>query len=230
MTNALRPVVGLVTIGQSPRPDVVPDMVEIIGPGVEIREAGALDGLSREEIDTLQPTGGDEILVTRLHDGTAVFLGKEKIVRLVEQHIAALERDGATVTALLCTGAFPRLRAERTLIQPHPLLLGTLRGLSWPGRLGVLTPSVPHVPQTEARWRGDGFDPVVAPLSPYEEEDPAALRRAAERMRAGGAGLVIMDCMGFRRKTRDELRGLTGVPVLLANLLVARVIAEIGGA
>jgi protein AroM len=230
MPDALRPVVGLVTIGQSPRPDVVPDMAELIGPGVEIREAGALDGLTRAEIDTLKPTGGDEILVTRLHDGAAVFLGKEKIVGLVEQRIAALEHDGATLTALLCTGAFPRLRAGRTLIQPHPVLLGTLRGLSWHGRLGVLTPSVPHVPQTEARWRRDGFDPVVAPLSPYEEEDPAALRRAADAMRAAGAGLVVMDCMGFRRKTRDELRGLTGVPVLLANLLVARVIAEACGA
>jgi protein AroM len=230
MGNALRPVVGLVTIGQSPRPDVVPDMAELIGPGAEIREAGALDGLTRAEIEALTPTGSDEILVTRLQDGAAVFLGKEKIVGLVEQRIAALERGGATLTALLCTGAFPRLRAGRTLIQPHPVLLGTLRGLSGPGRLGVLTPSVPHVPQTEARWRGDGFDPVVAPLSPYEEEDPAALRRAADAMRAGGAGLVVMDCMGFRRKTRDELRGLTGVPVLLANLLVARVIAEACGA
>jgi protein AroM len=229
MTTALRPVVGLVTIGQSPRPDVVPDMAEIIGPGVEIREAGALDGLTRVEIDALKPTGDDEILVTRLQDGSAVFLGKEKIVGLVERRIAGLERGGARFTALLCTGAFPRLRAGRTLIQPHPVLLGTLRGLSWPGRLGILTPSVPHVPQTEARWQRDGFDPVVAPLSPYEEEDPAALRRAAEAMRAGAAGLVVMDCMGFRRKTRDELRGLTGVPVLLANLLVARVITEACG-
>jgi protein AroM len=196
---------------------------------VEVREAGALDGLGRAEIAALAPTDSDEILVTRLQDGTPVFLGKEKIVGLVERRIATLEGDGATLTALLCTGAFPRLRGTRTLIQPHPVLLGTLRGLSWPGRLGVLTPSVPHVPQTEARWRRDGFDPVVAPLSPYEEEDPDALARAGDAMRAGGAGLIVMDCMGFRRKTRDELRGLTGVPVLLANLLVARVIGEACG-
>jgi hypothetical protein len=39
-----------------------------------------------------------------------------------------------------------------------------------------------------------------------------------------------MDCMGFRRETRDELRRLTGTPVLLANLLVARVVAEACGA
>lgn len=218
--------IGLVTIGQSPRVDVVPDMAAILGPGVEIREAGALDGLARGEIDALAPTGDDEILVTRLRDGTSVFLGKPKIVPLVEARIAALEGDGAALTALLCTGAFPRLRASRPLIQPQPLLLGLLRATSWPGRLGVLTPSVRHVPQTQARWRRDGFDAVVAPLSPYEEADAAAVQRAARAMTNGGAGLIVMDCMGFRRKTRDELRALTGVPVLLANLLLARVLAE----
>ena len=222
-------VIGLVTIGQSPRMDVVPEMAAVMGPGIVVREAGALDGLSRPAIAALAPTAGDELRVTRLADGSPVFLGKEKVVGLVEARIAALEREGASLTALLCTGAFPKLHATRPLIQPHPVLLGTLRGLSCSGRLGVLTPSVPHVPQTEARWRRDGFDPVVAPLSPYEEEDPAAVKRAAQAMRAGGAGLVVMDCMGFRRKTRDELRGLTGVPVLLANLLVARVIAEACG-
>jgi protein AroM len=228
MTSPLRPVVGLVTIGQSPRPDVVPDMAAVIGPGVDIREAGALDGLARAAIDALAPRGDDEILVTRLGDGTPVFLGRQRIEGLLEERIAALERRGATLTALLCTGDFPRLRATRPIVQPQPVLVGTLRGMSWPGRLGVVVPSVPHVPQAVARWRGEGFDPVVVALSPYEEDDPGALRRAAEGVR--GSGLVVMDCMGFRRKTRDELAGLVGAPVLLANLLVARVLAELSGA
>jgi protein AroM len=228
MTRALRPVVGLVTIGQSPRPDVVPDMAAVIGPGVDVREAGALDGLTRADIDALAPRGDDEILVTRLRDGAPVFLGRQRIERLLEARIATLEREGATLTALLCTGDFPKLSATRPIIQPQPVLVGTLRGMSWPGRLGVVVPSVPHVPQAEARWRGEGFDPVVAALSPYDEEDPAALRRAAEAVR--GSGLVVMDCMGFRRKTRDEMAGLAGAPVLLANLLVARVLAELCGA
>jgi protein AroM len=222
-----RPVVGLVTIGQSPRPDVVPDMAEVIGPGVEIREAGALDGLTRAEIDGLAPRGADEILVTRLRDATPVFLGRQRIESLLEQKIAALETAGATLTALMCTGDFPKLRASRPIVQPQPVLVGALRGMSWPGPLGVVVPSVPHVPQAVERWRGEGFDPIVVALSPYEEEDPAAVRRAAEGL--AGAGLVVMDCMGFRRKTRDEMRALTGAPVLLANLLVARVVAELCG-
>jgi protein AroM len=61
-------------------------------------------------------------------------------------------------------------------------------------------------------------------------QDADALARVASTLRQAGAGLVVMDCMGFNRKTRDEVRALTGAPVLLANLLVARVIAELCGA
>ena len=49
--------VGLITVGQSPRSDVVPDMAAILGGDVEILEAGALDGLSREQIAPLAPRG-----------------------------------------------------------------------------------------------------------------------------------------------------------------------------
>ena len=41
---------GLITIGQSPRTDVLPDIEPIFGPDVELHQAGALDGLTREEI------------------------------------------------------------------------------------------------------------------------------------------------------------------------------------
>ncbi len=130
---------------------------------------------------------------------------------------------------LLCTGEFPKLAARRPFLEPQQLLLGLLRAMVFPGRLGVLTPSERHVPQTTARWRASGFDAHVAPLSPYEENDPAAVRRAADALRAGNAGLVVMDCIGFRRKTRDEIAALTGAPTLVANLLVARVAAELLG-
>ena len=221
--------VGLITVGQSPRNDVVPEMREIIGTDVQIVEAGALDGLTRDQLVALEPEGDDEIIVTRLADGSSVFVGKTKMIPRVEAKIAALEDQGTTLNVLLCTGEFPRLRARRTFLEPQPLLLGLLRATVFPGRLGVLTPSERHVPQTTARWRACGFDVHVAPLSPYEENDPAAVRRAAEALRAGNAGLVVMDCIGFRRKTRDEIAQLVGAPTLVANLLVARVAAELLG-
>ena len=177
----------------------------------------------------LAPEGDDEILVTRLADGSSVFVGKTKMIPRIEARIAALEDRGVALNVLLCTGEFPRLAARRPFLEPQQLLLGLLRAMRLPGRLGVLTPSERHVPQTTARWRASGFDAHVAPLSPYEENDPAAVRRAADALRAGHAGLVVMDCIGFRRKTRDEIAALTGAPTLVANLLVARVAAELLG-
>ena len=218
--------IGMVTVGQAPRSDVVPDMAALL-PDVEILEAGALDGLDRAAIARLAPEGDDEILVTRLADASAVFVGKAQVLPRVTARIAALEAQGVALTVLLCTGAFPRLTTRRPLLEPQQVLLGVLRGLSYPGRLGVLTPSERHVPQTTARWRADGFDAAVVPLSPYEEHDPAALARATAALRDAAAGLVVMDCIGFRDVTRRDLSARLGVPVLAANLLVARLAAEL---
>jgi protein AroM len=220
---------GLITVGQSPRGDVVPDMAAILGGDVEIAEAGALDRLSPEQIARLAPEGDDEILVTRLADGSPVFVGKTKVIPLIEAPIRALEDRGVALNVLLCTGAFPKLAARRPFLEPQALLLGLLRAMTFPGRLGVLTPSARHVEQTTARWRASGFDAQVVPLSPYEESDPAAVGRAAAALRAANAGLVVMDCIGFRRKTRDEIAALTGTPTLLANRRVARAAAELLG-
>ncbi len=34
----MKPRIGMVTIGQAPRVDIVPDMADILGPGIEIVE------------------------------------------------------------------------------------------------------------------------------------------------------------------------------------------------
>jgi protein AroM len=218
---------GIVTIGQTPRTDVVPEMAELLGPDVEILERGALDGLEMAAISALAPAPGDEVLITRLRGGAPVFVGQRRIAPRVQACLADLDRHDVAVSALLCTGVFPEMAAAAPLLHPDRLLLGALRAVSWPGRLGVLTPSASHVPQTAARWRGCGYEPVVAVLSPYEDEDEGRLALAVEALGGGEAGLVVLDCMGYRRKVKHEIRALLGVPVLQANLLLARVAAEL---
>src|SRR2546422_6255373 len=210
--------IGMVPVGQAPRADIVPDMAALL-PDVDILEAGALDGLDRAEIARLAPEGDDEILVTRLADASSVFVGKSHVLPRVKARIAALEDAGVALTVLLCTGSFPRIAARRPLLEPQQVLLGVLRGLSHPGRLGVLTPSERHVPQTTARWRADGFGAAVVPLSPYEEDDPPALAPAAAAPREAGAGLVVMDCIGFRAGTPRDPAARLGGPAVPAHPL-----------
>ncbi len=40
----MKPLIGTVTIGQSPRVDLIPELRAILGEEVQIIEAGALDG------------------------------------------------------------------------------------------------------------------------------------------------------------------------------------------
>jgi len=225
----------MVTIGQAPRVDVVPEMAKLLG-AAEIVERGALDGLTPAEIEPLAPGAGDEVLVTRLRDGSPVFLGKRRVTPLVQAKLDELDALEVTLTVLLCTGAFHGLHSRRPLVEPDKVLLGMLRAIRFAGRLGVLTPSPRHVAQTEARWRNEGFDPVVVALSPYDEERTGAGQAAAGAeaiagaLRAGGVGMVVLDCIGFKPAARTELAQRVGVPVLVANLLVARLVAELIGA
>src|SRR5947209_19801527 len=73
------PIVGLVTIGQSPRLDVVPDMAAILGSGVTVRERRALDRLGRAEHAALAPRPRDGLGVTRAADGTPAFIAKRQL-------------------------------------------------------------------------------------------------------------------------------------------------------
>ncbi|MGH7322071.1 MAG: AroM family protein [Candidatus Rokuibacteriota bacterium] len=218
---------GLVTIGQTPRSDVVPEMAAVIGSDVEVLERGALDGLDIRAITALAPAPDDEVLITRLRGGAPVFVAHRRIVPRVQACLADLDRAGVGLSALLCTGVFPGLASAAPLLMPDRLLLGVLRSVSWSGRLGVLTPSAAHVQKTQARWRGYGFDPVLGVLSPYDEERRAEWGLVVEAFAGGEVGLVVLDCMGYRQKTKEDLRALLGVPVLHANLLLARVAAEL---
>ena len=57
---------ALVTIGQAPRVDITPDMMQGLDAEYDITEFGALDGLTKEEVARLAPKGGEECLVSRM--------------------------------------------------------------------------------------------------------------------------------------------------------------------
>src|SRR5688500_12224285 len=66
-------MIALVTIGQSPRPDVSSSMFNE-PTRQRLLEAGALDGLSDAMIHALTPVDGDHPLVTRLGNGSEVVV------------------------------------------------------------------------------------------------------------------------------------------------------------
>lgn len=215
--------VGLITIGQSPRVDVVPEVRRILeGTDVEIAECGALDGLSREEVEALAPKQGECVLVTRLRDGSEVIVSRERILPLVQRCIDSLERE-ADVLGLLCTGEFPELRSSKILLEPSDLLLKVVESIKVV-RLGVVVPNPAQVDMARRKWGGIAPDLKVVSASPYTEgpgDLAAASRALADR------DLIVLDCVGFGTEAKRAVAATTGRPVIIPRTLLARVLREL---
>lgn len=220
--------IGTVTIGQSPRTDVVPEIASILGPDVKICEAGALDGLSVEEIAKMAPADGDYVLVTRLADGTSVQVAERCITPRIIEKINGHFSAGLQLVLLLCTGEFPGFETGGLLIRPQKILYNAVLAVAEGVRLGVLTPSAEQVAQSERRWSQITPDVKSVPSPPYIDGMEAA-RRAAMELRDWNVQLTVMDCIGYTFAMQELVREITGRPVILARGIAARTVKELVG-
>lgn len=215
---------ALITIGQSPRTDMV-EMIQWLGSGVEVLEAGALDGRTADEIAAMAPGPGDYPLVTRLRDGRSVTIGKRHILDHMQSAITAGEAAGADVLLVVCTSEFPRFDHRRPLLLANQLLLHGVTAIAAGARVAVLCPAAEQVDLVRAKWRQLTPDLTVRAASPYG--DPAELTAAAGEITRWGPEFVVLDCMGYTQAMKEAVTEATGVPVLLARSLVSRLTAEI---
>src|ERR1044071_2026911 len=133
-------VLGTLTIGQAPRPDVTPIIDRHVPAEVRRIHRGVLDGLSRAEIDDrYRPEPGEAVLVTRLHDGTEVALSRRRLRGGGQHALAGREDEGAGVILLLCTGTFEGLECRNAwLVEPDHIIPGTVAGLIEHRQLGII--------------------------------------------------------------------------------------------
>lgn len=220
--------IGTVTIGQAPRVDVVPEILDLMGPGIEVAEAGALDGLSGEEIAAFAPEAGDYVLVTRLADGSSVQVAERfitpRIIEKIQNHFA----NGIPLVFLLCTGEFPDFTEGGILVRPEKILFNTVEAVAKGKRIGVLTPSPDQLPQSVARWSKVSDTVKSVPASPYVN-GPEAVRAAAEELKEWGAQITLLDCIGYTLAMQRTVREITGAPAITGRGIAARVVGELMG-
>lgn len=217
---------ALITIGQSPRTDIVPELSGIWGHDVQVVERGALDGLSQEAISAMAPAPDDYVLVTRLANGYSVRIARRFVEPLIMKAIREMDGAGTDCMLLLCTGDFARLKTQTLLIKPDEVLHNTVKALVGDYPVGVLTPSPLQVEQAEMKWAGLIHHVVVESANPYSD-DKNTIAHVAQRLRNRGARVLVMDCMGYTLGMKRTVREASGLPVVLARSLLARVVTEV---
>ncbi len=216
-------IIGAVTIGQTPRADVVPELESFLGPGVRILESGVLDGLSDSQVREISKESTGPVLVTRLRDGSEVRVGEEIAIPGMQERIRELETQ-AEVILVLCTGTFPRLESKKPILYPELILSSVVRSLGVT-RIGVLTPAPEQLPNQLERWRRVAPEVFVDAASPYGE--PEELEMASERLSRDEVDLVVLDCIGYTQAMKQTVRARVNRPVLLARSVLARIAAEL---
>ncbi|NLU09502.1 MAG: AroM family protein [Tepidanaerobacter acetatoxydans] len=217
--------IGLVTIGQAPRTDLTPELKMILGEDVQIEEKGALDDLSLEQVRSLYPKPEEEVLVTRMADGTEVKIAGEKVFPLLKEKIKDLEKNKINVIFLACTGEFPDLDTKALLIRPQKLLYHTIKAIAQDRTLGVVIPSKDQVPSTYERWQNAVDKVVVEACSPYGNIDN--INTVADKLAQSKVDVIVMDCIGYTMKMKEMVYDKTKIPVVLARSISAKIISEL---
>ncbi|MCO4889167.1 AroM family protein [Cupriavidus sp. WGtm5] len=225
------PRVAFVTIGQSPRTDVVPQMMADLGLPAEVAEFGILDALGADEIAALAPAAGEYRFASRLRDGTQAVMGKPVAEAMLARLLTSLDDGRFNALVPLCTGtALPPMQTlvlEPQQVVDH-LTVALAQGCK---RLGIVLP-------LEAQVSGFHLiQPVPCELrvthaSPYTDIADSATGRFAQAGAAlRGCDLVVMHCMGYTEAMRATVARHAGAPVLLSNRMVARLLGQVlGGA
>jgi protein AroM len=214
--------VTFVTIGQTPRTDLVPEIVSRLPSGTAVRELGALDGLSASDVAALAPRPKEARLVTRLADGSQAVVAKPWMQARLQDLLDRQPRDPSTVTVLLCTGEFPGLKGPGIFLDAQHLVDHGVAALcDGLASVGLLLPLAEQA--EDFHWK-PAFGQVlrVAHASPYE----------GERFEEAASGLsdcdvVVMHCMGYTEEQRRRVAAASGRPVLLARRLVASALAQL---
>lgn len=218
--------VGAITVGQSPRIDVTPDLIPIFGDKVELIEIGALDGLRYEEIAKFAPVDGDYVLVSRMKDGGSVTFAEKHILPRLQECIYKLEEQGVSLIIFFCTGNFPvEFDSKVPLIFPNMVLGNIVPLLTRKKSISVLIPSELQIRQAQGRWEKLVDKVTVFAASPYGKFDDVKL--VAEKLAETDSDLVVLDCIGYTQEMKDMVFKLTKKPVVLPRTLAARIVTEI---
>ena len=213
---------AFVTIGQSPRIDMVPEMLADIGGDVEAHEYGVLDDASDAEIVRLHPAPGTPSFASRLRDGREVVLCQAGIEERLGGLLQRIDREGHDAVVLLCTGTHVEPLRNTLLVESQRIVDSTVEALagSCP-KLGIMVPLPRQVEEFPARhvFRGE---PKVVAASPYAGDSMAE--------RAGALAdrdLIVMHCMGYTEAMRRDVRAAVDAPVLLSRRIVSGAIRQL---
>lgn len=218
--------IGVITIGEAPRTDLIPEMAHFLPENVTFMERGVLDDLSDAKLTALYPDPGQTTLVSRKKNGTSVIMAKEKIIPIIQSIIDDFNQT-VDVIILACTGAFQVFSSNIPVIYPDHLLSRVAQGLfKDKGKLGVIVPLPEQTDSIKEKWALAGFQVRTATSSPYQFNQ-TSLIEATLALEVQPVQMIVLDCIGYTQEMKHIVQKHTNKPVVLSRNIVFKTTAEL---
>jgi DNA-binding NarL/FixJ family response regulator len=206
-----------VTLGQSPRPELISEVLGHVKERFDYGEIGVLDGLSEDEIEAPRHYR-DTPLVTRVASGRQVVVSSNFIHSRLDAVIATADRLGHDLIVLLASGIF------RSFDTVTPMVHGQFAIDEWIGsfvmgsaQLGVVFP-----------LRKQASDPISLNNYGILIQDYQTVAYSGETKRFDevalllqSADLILMHSVGYTEDMARQLARESHKPVVTARRVIA---------
>ncbi|POU73637.1 AroM protein [Leclercia sp. LSNIH6] len=223
----MKATLAILTIGVVPVSEVLPLLTEHIS-AQQITHHSLLGTLSREEVmEDYAPEPGEAQLPTLLSDGELGNVSLPKIACALQGVIEVLDNQGYEVILLMSTAPITGLVARNAILLEPTRIIPPLVGSIVDGhQVGVIVPIPELMENQSCKWQCLAKAPLLAVANPFWDSEEKLID-AGRDLLARGADVLMLDCLGFHQHHRDLLQKHLDVPVLLSNVLVARLASEL---
>ena len=218
---------AILTIGGVPMCEVLPLLTEYIDEQ-HITHHSLLGQMRREDVMAEYAVSpGDESLLTLLSDHQLAHVSRQKVERDLQSIVEVLDNQGFDVILLMSTALITRLTARNSiLLEPLRIIPPLVASIVEGHQVGVIVPVAELLQAQEQKWQVLQTSPVYAVANPIHGSEQQLID-AGKDLLEQGADVLMLDCLGFNQRHRDLLQKSLDVPVLLSNVLIARLASEL---
>lgn len=218
---------AILTIGVVPMSEVLPLLTEYIDEQ-HITHHSLLGKMSREDVMAdyaVEP--GDDPLLTLLNDNQIAHVSRQKVERDLQSVVEVLDNQGYDVIILMSTAAIKSMAARNSiLLEPLRIIPPPVASIVDGHQVGVIVPVAELLAAQEKKWQVLQMPPVYSLANPVHGSEQQLID-AGQALLDQGADVIMLDCLGFHQRHRDILQQALDVPVLLSNVLIARLASEL---
>jgi len=218
---------AILTVGVVPMREVLPLLTEHIRED-QITHVSLVGKMTREAVMeeyTAEP--GEEVLITLLNDNQLAELSRKKVERDLQSVVEVLDNQNYDVILFMSTAPISGLVARNAiLIEPQRIIPPLVSSIVDGHQMGVIVPIPELMKNQRIKWQTLQNKPCYALANPIHGTEDELIA-AGKQLLSEGADVLMLDCLGFNQKHRDLLQKALDVPVLLSNVLVARLVSEL---